>query len=570
MARDCRDPTLASSSDNDLTQWLPSIYPDAASDFPDPLVAASPIPQMQNDWASLEMLPSELLESVKQSDPTTDWMTMPLQDNDFVNVSQWLDGAYRPLVPCAYCQQHRLQCLIIRTTPANPNPVTSCSSCVALFRECSLASGEKRHPAGFETVFPIFNHLHGVTEWTGEEPTSGSHAPSALELQDDQVRSAYCRETTEDGQHKQRFSRKGAKVLRDWFYQNQHAPYPTEEQKAAFAQQTGLTEKQICTWFANARRRSRMARRTSRPGQVFRSGSPMPISRSTALNPMERWQQSPPDQEPVSETAIQQAIATGGFNATWNHSNTSADASPSSCHLASSVSSVDSGLSQASSESFSSVWSHQSESDLPFPLSEGLLRTRSRRRRPRRPSSGENPFQCTFCVHSFKKKHDWARHEKSVHLSLESWICNMGLGILNPAGDGSLPCDFCNASRLTESHFSTHEFDLCAQRPISERSFRRKDHLIQHLRKFHHCTKIPALRVEACRIVTDEVQSRCGFCQLVMPTWTARVDHLAEHFKDGWRMADWLGDWGLDPLYQAMARDAILPADRLAYSEGVS
>ena len=32
-------------------------------------------------------------------------------------------------------------------------------------------------------------------------------------------------------------------------------------------------------------------------------------------------------------------------------------------------------------------------------------------------------FQCTFCTDTFKSKYDWTRHEKSLHLSLEKWIC---------------------------------------------------------------------------------------------------------------------------------------------------
>lgn len=85
---------------------------------------------------------------------------------NLANVPQWLDGAYRPPVPCHYCRRHRLQCLILRTTPANPNPVSACSSCVALFRECSLAKGEKRLPSGFETFAPVLGHLHGLPEHT--------------------------------------------------------------------------------------------------------------------------------------------------------------------------------------------------------------------------------------------------------------------------------------------------------------------------------------------------------------------------------------------------------------------
>ena len=80
------------------------------------------------------------------------------------NVSQWLEGSFHPSKPCSHCRRHRLQCLIIRTTYANPNPVNACSSCVALFRECSLAKGEKRLPSGFETYSPVSGHLHGLPE----------------------------------------------------------------------------------------------------------------------------------------------------------------------------------------------------------------------------------------------------------------------------------------------------------------------------------------------------------------------------------------------------------------------
>lgn len=103
--------------------------------------------------------PSELSQPQRTEDTADQANIAPLS-----NVSQWLDGAYRPPVPCTHCRRHRLQCLIIRTTPANPNPITSCSSCVALFRECSLSKGEKRQPSRFETFSPVLGHLHGLPE----------------------------------------------------------------------------------------------------------------------------------------------------------------------------------------------------------------------------------------------------------------------------------------------------------------------------------------------------------------------------------------------------------------------
>lgn len=118
-----------------------------------------------------EVQPQFAQQQFQQQDETAESLNPPLElpdsvlrERGFRDVGGWLGGAYCPPFPCSYCRQHRLQCLILRTTSANPNPVTSCSSCVALFRECSLARGEKREPSGFETLSPVLGHLHGVTE----------------------------------------------------------------------------------------------------------------------------------------------------------------------------------------------------------------------------------------------------------------------------------------------------------------------------------------------------------------------------------------------------------------------
>ncbi|PYH91617.1 hypothetical protein BO71DRAFT_385155 [Aspergillus ellipticus CBS 707.79] len=557
-----------SSAPASTSEWL---HPDAL--FPDPPdpphlpAIASSDPIRLDDWLSPYLFAPKPTVSQEPIDPTDPAATVPPIDpptEDFVNVSRWLDGAYRPPVPCLHCQHKRLQCLILRTTPANPNPISSCSSCVALFRECSLARGEKRLPAGFETVFPVFGHLHGVTEFTEAQLSAIPEHPG----EPGHIKAE------EDIQYKTRFSRKGAKVLRDWLYRNPHDPYPTDGQKATFAQQTDLTEKQIATWFANARRRQKMARRSSRSGRsgqgLRRSNSPMPVPRSATLTPMERWQRSPPDEEPVSESVIRNAIATTGADPMSERPGTYPDSSPSADELASSISSLDSGQSQASSGSFSSAWSHHSEDYPPFPFSGRRSSSQPRRRRPRRQSLTGHPYQCTFCPDSFKKKHDWARHEKSVHLSLESWVCNIDAGHLDSASPAESPCDFCSVFPAPQSHVDTHEFDVCVDRPLPERTFRRKDHMIQHLRKFHRCTKTPAPRIDPCRVVASQVPSRCGFCGRRMTTWTERADHLAEHFKAGRRMVEWSGDWGLDSPHQAILREATLPCDRSSYSRGIS
>ncbi|KAJ5779344.1 Homeodomain [Penicillium paradoxum] len=484
---------------------------------------------------------------------------------NFTNVSQWLDGAYRPPVSCSHCRRHRLQCLIIRTAPANPNPKTSCSSCVALFRECSLARGEKRLPSGFETFSPVLGHLHGVPE--DGNPLSAANV-----------------ENSDDPKESKQFLRKGARVLREWFHQNQEHPYPTEAQKAQMATETGFSQKRISTWFANARRRQKHKIQSAGLSSTSRtrSGSPMVTSTLSSMTPMERWQASPPEDEPVPEAAIQNAIASGSLELDNSmESDNSIDPflfdvstmdffnfEESSSHLASSVSSIGSKASETS-DSASSAWSYHSSGDRGIPYPSLPKPSKPRRIRGRQRAAEDHHYQCTFCTQSFKKKHDWARHEKSVHLTLDSWICTPNPSDIQQAFElQSSECPFCDVLFPTPAHWEEHEFQVCADKPVGERSFSRKDYLWQHLRKFHSCTKLPVrdLDLEAWRGSGANVESRCGFCGCSLSTWSARADHLAGHFKKGSRMDQWEGDWGLDAAALAVLRNAVLPSQRIVNS----
>ncbi|CAG7975958.1 unnamed protein product [Penicillium salamii] len=475
----------------------------------------------------------------------------PQQQPNLSNVSQWLDGAYRPPVPCAHCRRHRLQCLIIRTTSANPNPRTSCSSCVALFRECSLAKGEKRHPSGFETLSPVLGHLHGVAEDENAMGVNPEHG--------------------EERKEPRQFVRKGARVLREWFHHNQEYPYPTEAQKNQLSLDTGFSQKRISTWFANARRRQKQKIQSSGIPSTSRTraGSPMVKSTLSSLTPMERWQASPPEDEPVPETAIQNAISNSldtddpfdpfQFDPSGMEF---FDFDESSSHLASSVSSFGSKASETS-DSGSSAWSHHSlrdsglSSQLPKP-------SRPKRIRGRQRATGDYHYQCTFCAQSFKKKHDWSRHEKSVHLTLDSWVCTPDLSNVQQSFDlQSSECAFCDTLFPTPAHWDEHDFNVCVTKPVTERSFSRKDYLWQHLRKFHGCTKLPISDLDAWRGSGANVESRCGFCGCSLSTWAERAEHLADHFKKGSRMDEWEGHWGFDASTMSVLRNAVLPAQRL-------
>ncbi|OQE22986.1 hypothetical protein PENSTE_c009G10185 [Penicillium steckii] len=526
------------------------------------------------DYSSQHHDAADELVRAERGDLETIHDTFPLQN--LSNVPQWLDGAYRPATPCSHCRRHRLQCLILRTTSANPNPVTSCSSCVALFRECSLAKGEKRLPSRFETFSPVLGHLHGLPEnaeyGVGGGQKNLTENNSVTPHQDVKLNL----EPTAERKESKQFLRKGARVLREWFYQNQEYPYPSEAQRDQLSQETGFSQKRVSTWFANARRRQKQKIQSSKQTSNSRSraGSPLITSTLSSLTPMERWKASPPEDEPVPESAIQDAISLGIANAEYAvdpfHFDGSAmdlfNFDETSSHLPSSVSSFGSRASETS-ESVSSAWSHQSgDSNLPFPL---LPNTSSTRRgRGKRSSTTDNQYQCTFCTSSFRKRHDWARHEKSVHFQLDSWICTPNFNELHQLYANSISeCPFCDAPYPTPAHWDEHEFHICAEKPVAGRSFSRKDYLWQHLRKFHACTKVPAGDLDAWKGSGGNVQSRCGFCHQTLPTWPSRAEHLAAHFKQGARMEQWQGDWGLDATCLGNLRNAVLPSRRSLISE---
>jgi hypothetical protein len=96
---------------------------------------------------------------------------------------------------------------------------------------------------------------------------------------------------------------------------------------------------------------------------------------------------------------------------------------------------------------------------------------------------------------------------------------------------------------------------------LEERTFYRKDHLRQHLNLVHD-VKFQNFSMETWKIVTPQIRSRCGFCGIVMDSWSIRVDHLAEHFKGGKSMADWKGDWGFEPQVLDIVENGMPPCKR--------
>ncbi|KAF4472931.1 homeobox and C2H2 transcription factor [Fusarium albosuccineum] len=362
-----------------------------------------------------------------------------------------------------------------------------------------------------------------------------------------------------------RFSSESVRVLKAWLSNNIRRPYPSPNDVEALQRQTGLNRQQITTWLANARRRLK-SQPERPPTPLVRSSLPPPLSvpsrRKTPataasfedMDPLERWQHSPPEHEPATVSAIAQAVR-GFSSATYSPDRLySGDSDPGR-----SIQSSSSAGSTVASQS-SSAYSHTSGSSL---RSLDKIRKAIRRKRRRvpteRPAVSETcyPYQCTFCTETFKTKWSWKRHEKSLHLSLERWECTpSGPTILN--GKSENVCIYCGLVSPDLKHLQSHNFTACHERALEERTFYRKDHLQQHLKLVHNA-QFMKWPMDAWKHESERIRSRCGFCGMQMEFWSDRVDHLAEHFKAGQSMMQWKGDWGFDSDMLDMVENSMPP-----------
>ncbi|TVY18281.1 Homeobox protein 4 [Lachnellula arida] len=473
---------------------------------------------------------------------------------------------------CEYCRSRGYQCKYIQ----EDGRVGACTSCVALVRHCSLA------PVDDLADWKIDDGMDATNTWIPsksplESPIASSHNRSAPNLLS--LRSS---EENMDGEANEsnpkigaRFSRDSVRILRGWLSTHHRHPYPTDEEKEGLQRQTGLNKTQITNWLANARRRGKVRAPRSTSPSVSNYSKAMDIPRRATpalenMNPLERWKHSPPENEPASVTAIAKAVT----SSTWSSGRDSPyatsygrsdDGSGRSLCNVSSTSSL--GTSHSSGGSFASAFSHKSQGSFGSFGSLNINANRGRRRRRRQaPKPVKVPnmngpirtFQCTFCTETFKTKHDWQRHEKSLHLSLERWICCPNGSTQFSVEYDQMRCVFCGLPNPPDGHAEMHNFSSCADRSLEERTFYRKDHLRQHLNLVHDA-KFQGFSMECWKVVTPEIRSRCGFCGVVMGSWTFRVDHLAEHFKGGKSMADWKGDWGFDPQVLDIVENGMPP-----------
>ncbi|RKL26793.1 hypothetical protein BFJ70_g11667 [Fusarium oxysporum] len=287
------------------------------------------------------------------------------------------------------------------------------------------------------------------------------------------------------------------------------------------------------------RRRSRYSlRHTLNGGRSIHI--PVYDASEQASEPLQRWRNSPPETESASWSAIYDTL----------------QGNPLSDNMQAPFTRVES-----SSPSVAS-WHSQSSSSIVSTQSSRSFQNRNRRRVTKRRSevAGANKkpriFHCTFCCDSFSKKHDWTRHEKTLHLDCDQWICAPYGGAVVSSLTGRSTCAYCNVLDPTDHHLNSHNHNAChnGQQP---HVFRRKDNLIQHLRGFHQLDTLPIL--DDWRIPPPPISSRCGFCDQHLASWQDRADHLTQHFRQGKTMAEWKGDHNFEPSIAAQVRNALPP-----------
>jgi hypothetical protein len=280
------------------------------------------------------------------------------------------------------------------------------------------------------------------------------------------------------------------------------------------------------------------------PNGGIRVESPM---QSLAI---QRWQDSPPEQEAASLSAIYNAIEQRPFSGSSQESRTPSYDAFRTFRGPSSSTSLDSGVSDNSA--------HSNQSGTSQSRRRRVTKPRGAAKNKIKPKDTANRiFKCTFCCDDFKNKYDWARHEKSLHLNLEEWVCTRQGGSVVLPLTGRVHCAYCSALDPTEQHLESHNYSACQGGQTTPRTFRRKDHLVQHLRLVHGLETLPL--IDDWKVASAPVLSRCGFCQTTLNSWDERTDHIAAHYKSGKTMADWHGDHGFTADINARVSNAFPP-----------
>jgi hypothetical protein len=391
---------------------------------------------------------------------------------------------------------------------------------------------------------------------------------------------------------RKKLSKSAVAVLEEWVHSHLGNPYPSAHDKGHLANSSGLTKIQVSNWFANFRKRQLSSiphggKGLSDPLSVEDSNAASRTSRQ--MTPMESWLSSSED-EAVSEKSILRALQSDLYSEL--NLSTPPIESPSPLSSPGMIDdkqespkmvpsptlfcrdytpSEPSSYAESSQESSTgSAFSQCSDATLSGPPRRGRRVLSQRDYSPylfRRPnkrqclgnaeairvdgdnevtrmssviaSKSEPKFQCTFCHVTLSRK-TWKRHEETQHLPVRRWTC-MPNGFVEDYHGYCKFCVFCRVLDPDPAHMeSCHRIADCLQRDIEERTFERKDHLVQHLKKFHDIV-IGEFQLERWSSFSQRPEQTwsCGFCGKELQTWALRAAHIARHFRSGMDMSSW-------------------------------
>ncbi|RMZ82640.1 hypothetical protein DV738_g1651, partial [Chaetothyriales sp. CBS 135597] len=473
---------------------------------------------------------------------------------------------FRAKEPCDLCARMGLDCFFAKRGVM----ISGCTCCISLYKDCSYT--HPNIPKGYVSTFPGISEDHAWTD------VSRDHKKSLTLKSFDEARGRKAGA---------RFPREAVKILKQWLAEHGDHPYPNKREKDELKQLTGLKRSQISNWLANARRRGKVRGPSCSASPVLDAIDIPGSEHSMAdLDPLDRWKISPPENEPASMTAIARAVVTATTPMPMPSSAAAArPSSPSSrgysrsrassCKRGGSSETSSGGFSRFRAPSVSSFETRDSTNSVDTLNSSRSAQSKrshvsahDRRRRRRAPmtqraaaqqakSRSVRIFQCTFCTDTFPAKYDWQRHEKSLHLALERWVCCPDGGIVTSPVTGVSQCAFCQRPNPSAEHLEEHNFGACHEKTLQERTFYRKDHLRQHLKLMHGCKY--ESHMEEWKSTTNDIKSSCGFCPSQFTTWSQRADHLAAHFRNGADMSTWVNGWGFEPHIERRVENAIPP-----------
>ena len=247
-----------------------------------------------------------------------------------------------------------------------------------------------------DPTLPMMVSPVGAVEQPGH---AGPSAWAVPPFQDSNISSAPM--TLPAGQTRRRIPSDARSALDDWFLSHKDDPYPTKEDLEGLVGCTGLSERQIRTYFANARARKLSARQTassSRPIQPRRSpGGSVAAQQdvdSLGQNPMERFLSSSPEDEGIPEVAIKNAAASLSLDNAQKHTEKREKSSQQGDTMSVAAESSNSG----SASSAASIDSLGNRARRRGRRRQGTSITQQAQTVVRKPSSAHKIFQCTYVL----------------------------------------------------------------------------------------------------------------------------------------------------------------------------